>query len=551
MQPLSTKDRFLKNEIRRSNHLFSPLRSIVETSMYSNNVQPITSLDQAYQTAHDAINTIVTDLPVKFPDKLGLPSNAKILVENGNSVVGRTAAAKRIYGENPEEDAKLKTLVLDAICDGTKTNRYKTTAYVGLDPEFMVKAHLTVPKGQENNLYSWLLNFQVTNEFYNDLYKDSQEINEGDILIYQDANWHHPDYPLGLAYFDSAHNCAIILGMNYFGELKKSTLTLAWNIAHNIGYVSCHGGQKKFVLKENESYVAAFFGLSGSGKSTLTHAKHNNKYEVEVLHDDAFIISLKNGSSIALEPAYFDKTQDYPADHPEVDYFVTVQNVGVTQDENGNKVLLTEDLRNGNGRTIKSRYSTPNRVDKFEEPINAVFWIMKDDSLPPVLKINDPILATTFGATLATKRTTAERLKKGVDINKLVIEPYANPFRVYPLIDDYNNFKYLFEELGTDCYILNTGFFLDHKIPKEVTLGAIESIIDDTAEFQEFGHLTDIQYMVTEDFKPDFTDSSYVSLVDERMKMRGEFIREQGQKNALNVLPNEALKAILSLINES
>ena len=294
MQPLSTKDRFLKNEIRRSNHLFSPLRSIVETSMYSNNVQPMTSLDQAYQTAHDAINTIVTDLPVKFPDKLGLPSNAKILVENGNSVVGRTAAAKRIYGENPEEDAKLKTLVLDAIYDGTKTNRYKTTAYVGLDPEFMVKAHLTVPKGQENNLYSWLLNFQVTNEFYNDLYKDSQEINEGDILIYQDANWHHPDYPLGLAYFDSAHNCAIILGMNYFGELKKSTLTLAWNIAHNIGYVSCHGGQKKFVLKENESYVAAFFGLSGSGKSTLTHAKHNNKYEVEVLHDDAFIISLKN-----------------------------------------------------------------------------------------------------------------------------------------------------------------------------------------------------------------------------------------------------------------
>lgn len=551
MQPLSTKDKFLKSEIRRSNHLFSPLRSIVETAMYSNNVQPITSLDNAYQLAHDAINTIVTDLPVKYPDKLGLPSDAKILVENGNSVVGRTAAAKRIYGENPEEDAKLKTLVLDAIYDGTKTDRYTTTAYVGLDPEFMVKAHLTAPVGQENNLYSWLLNFQVTNEMYDAMYKDSEEIDEGDILIYQDAHWHHPDYPLGLAYFDPEHNCAIILGMNYFGELKKATLTLAWNIAHNIGYVSCHGGQKKFVLKENESYVAAFFGLSGSGKSTLTHAKHNHKYEVDVLHDDAFIISLKNGSSIALEPAYFDKTQDYPADHPEVDYFVTVQNVGVTQDENGNKVLLTEDLRNGNGRTIKSRYSTPNRVDKFEEPINAVFWIMKDDSLPPVLKINDPILATTFGATLATKRTTAERLKKGIDINKLVIEPYANPFRVYPLIDDYNNFKYLFEELGTDCYIINTGFFLDKKIPKEVTLSAIEAIIDDTAEFQDFGHLSDIRYMVIDDFKPDFTDPSYVSLVDERIKMRGEFIREQAQKNPLNVLPNEALKSILSLIDET
>lgn len=62
--------------------------------------------------------------------------------------------------------------------------------------------------------------------------------------------------------------------------------------------------------------MSPFFGLSGSGKSTLTHAKHEGKYAVEVLHDDAFIISLENGSSIALEPAYFDKTQDYPSDHP-------------------------------------------------------------------------------------------------------------------------------------------------------------------------------------------------------------------------------------------
>lgn len=547
---MSTKERFLKSEIRKSNHLFSSLRSIIETSMYSNNIQLVPTLEEAYELAHDAVNTIVTDLDVKFPEKLGLPQSAKVLVENGNNVVGRTAVAKRIQGENPEEDKKIKSLVMDAVYDGTQTLRYKTTAYVGLDPEFMVKAHLTVPEGQENNLYSWLLNFQVTNEEFNTMYQSSTEINEGDIMIYQDAYWHHPDYPLGIAYFDPEHNCAIILGMNYFGELKKATLTLAWNIAHNIGYASCHGGQKKFALKNNENYVSAFFGLSGSGKSTLTHAKHDNKYGIEVLHDDAFIISLENGSSIALEPSYFDKTQDYPADHPEVDYFVTVQNVGVTQDENGKKVLLTEDLRNGNGRTVKSRYSTPNRVDKFDEPINAIFWIMKDESLPPVLKVTDPVLATTFGATLATKRTTAERLKKGVDINKLVIEPYANPFRVYPLIDDYNNFKYLFEKKNTDCYILNTGFFLDKKIPKEVTLEAVEKIVEGTAEFKTFGNCSDIGYLVVDGFEPDFSNSSYTALVDERMKMRGEFINEQNQKNSLNVLPNEALKAVLNLIEE-
>ena len=34
-----------------------------------------------------------------------------------------------------------------------------------------------------------------------------------------------------------------------------------------------------------------------------------------------------------------------------------------------------------------------------------------------------------MGATLATKRSSAERLKEGVDPNALVVEPYANPFR--------------------------------------------------------------------------------------------------------------------------
>ena len=49
--------------------------------------------------------------------------------------------------------------------------------------------------------------------------------------------------------------------------------------------------------------------------------------------------------------------------HKEQDFFVTVQNCGVTLDDNGLKKLVTEDIRNGNGRTVKSRFATPNRVD--------------------------------------------------------------------------------------------------------------------------------------------------------------------------------------------
>lgn len=546
---MATKSTFSKSEIRKDNPIFSSFRSVVETSMYGNNTTEIKTTEEAYLLAKDSMHTIVTDLIVKHPEKLGLPYGAKVLVENGGAVVGRTAAAKRILGENPEEDAKLAPIIREAIYQGENKMRYKATAYVGLDPDFMVKAHLSVPVGQENNLYSWLLNFQICNEVYDELYVQSRAINEGDILIYQNPEWHHPDYPMGLAYFDSKHNAAIILGMNYFGELKKATLTLAWGTAHRLGYVACHGGQKKFTLTNGKNYVSAFFGLSGSGKSTLTHAKHENKYAVEVLHDDAFIVSLEDGSSIALEPAYFDKTQDYPSNHPEIDYFVTVQNVAVTLDENGDKVLLTEDLRNGNGRTIKSRYSTSNRVDKFNEPIDAIYWIMKDESLPPVIKVTDPVLAATFGATLATKRSTAERLKKGIDINKLVIEPYANPFRIYPLKEDYNHFKALFTNQSIDCYILNTGYFLDKKVTAAVTLSSIESIVEGRAEFRSFGTGNELSYLVVEDYEPDFNNPEYRKLVQERLQMRVAYIQEQNKTNKMNLLPDEALEAMQSLLD--
>lgn len=143
--------------------------------------------------------------------------------------------------------------------------------------------------------------------------------------------------------------------------------------------------------------------------------------------------------------------------------FVTVQNCGVTLDDNGLKKLVTEDIRNGNGRTVKSRFATLNRVDRIDEPIQAIFWIMKDDSLTPLVKINDSLIASTMGCTLMAKRSNAENVIGKHD--DLVIEPYANPFRVYPLVEDYRIFRSLFES-GVDCYIINTGFYMGREFQK-------------------------------------------------------------------------------------
>ena len=438
---MSTKAFYPINEIGKGKPGFAKTRSIIEAAFYGNNVVKVSSLKEAYYLAKNSPGTIVTDMPVYNAEEIGLDKEAKVLLFNDGSITGRYAAARRIQGEPGVDCEKLDKILMDAVYDTRYKKMYHAEAYIGLDPEFMVKAHLLIPEGQENILYNWLLNFQYINDTYLQMYKNSKPVGNGtepDIYIFSDPTWvgtNQTDVCDGkcLSYFSTETNCAAILGMRYFGEHKKGTLTIAWAIANRNGFASCHGGQKEYTLADGSKFVASVYGLSGSGKSTITHARHGGKYDVLVLHDDAFIINTDTGSSVALEPSYFDKTADYPTGCADNKYLLTAQNCSATRDENGNIVLVTEDIRNGNGRAIKSKLWSPNRVDKIQSPVNAIFWIMKDPTIPPIVKLKGASLASVMGATLATKRSTAERLAPGVDPNALVVEPYANPFRTYPL----------------------------------------------------------------------------------------------------------------------
>lgn len=549
---MATKANFKREQIGKGNRAFSTSRTTIETAFYGNNVEKVLDLKQAYEMARKATGTIETDMPIYEPEKVGLPEDAKILLFNDGETVGRFAGARVILGEVGVDEGEMAKVLREAVYNTRYKKMYHSEAYIGLDKDFMVKAHLLIPETYENTLLNWLLNFQYKTAEYNDMYKESKEIgDEPDIFIMSDPDYKHPKFPNGLAYFDPEHNCACLLGMRYFGEHKKGTLTLAWSIANRNGYASCHGGLKRCVKSNGEAHVLGVFGLSGSGKSTLTHAKHDGKYDVTVLHDDAYIISSENGSTVALEPSYFDKTQDYPLTSKDNKYLLTVQNCGATIDEDGKLVLVTEDIRNGNGRAIKSKLWAANRVDKMEEPINTIVWLMKDHTLPPVVKVEDPVLASVMGACLATKRSTAEKLAEGVDMNALVFEPYANPFRTYPLKQDYVKFKQLFEERNVSNYIINTGHFMDKKIPKEVTIGIIESIVDGTADFKTFGMLPEFKTMDIEGFVPDFGDKSYVEALKGGMLGRKNYLESLKEfKGGRDELPEEALAAIDDIINK-
>ncbi|GAA2961106.1 phosphoenolpyruvate carboxykinase [Ligilactobacillus murinus DSM 20452 = NBRC 14221] len=547
---MSTRERFETTEINGRNRLFSTTKTIIETAFYGNNVQAVTDLKMAYELAKKSPKTIVTDQPIKHTSELGLPKNAVMLVDNHGRVVGRTAAARQILGRPGVDNAELEAVLREAVYQGEARQFYQAQAIVGLDEEFMLKAHLMVPQGYELNLLSYLLNFQILNAEYAKRYATSKPYSEDDIYLYCDPEWHDPQYPDGLALFDPEHNVAAILGLRYFGELKKATLTLAWATAHRNGYTACHGGEKTFHFKDKQDKVFAFYGLSGSGKSTLTHAKHAGKFDdITILHDDAFIIDRKNGSSIALEPAYFDKTSDYLPGSKEMEYFTTVMNVGVTQDMQGKKTLVTDDLRNGNGRTIKSRYSAKNRVDREQAPLDSIFWIMKDDSLPPVVKLSDPVIAATFGLTLATKRSTAENVI-GESRDKLVIEPFANPFRVYPLTEDYHDFKELFEKQQANCYIINTDSYNGKNIDKDTTLGILEAIANETAEWTKFGALPQMSYLSIPGYEVDLNDATYAKKLRQRLQDRLIWVNNYTKTHPKEELPVEITTKLEELITK-
>lgn len=534
------------SEISKNNAHFGRIRSTLETLLYQNNIVEVHSAAEAYRLAFEAKGTIVTDMPIYDPEKLGLPDQAKVLLFNDGRVVGRNAAARVILDEEEVDEEEYAGLTREAVYQMRYKNLYHATAVIGLDEDFMVRAHLIVPENHEHILYNWMMNFHEFSDEITAMYKQSKAYPESDVLIVSDPDYLVPGHENGLAMFDTQHNCAMLCGMRYFGEHKKGTLTMAWTIANRNGHACCHGGMKRIERKDGQTKVLGVFGLSGSGKSTLTHASHGGKYNVEVLHDDAYVIHEEEGHSIALEPSYFDKTSDYPAESPDNDYLISLQNCGAVRTDDGRIMPVTEDIRNGNGRAIKSVLWTKNRINRINESVDAIAWIMKEEIMPPFVRINDPILAAVFGATLATKRSSAENLAKGYNMDKLVIEPYANPFRTYPLRLDYVKFKSLFENRGVHGYILNTGSFMGQDISKETTIDAMEQFIEDRVEWKNLLGVDSLQYAVLDGY--DIPDSSeYREAFAESIRARKRFLRERSEKNSL---PAEAVASLETLLQD-
>ncbi|GAB4422636.1 MAG: phosphoenolpyruvate carboxykinase (ATP) [Thermodesulfovibrionales bacterium] len=465
----------------------SPWRAMIESAFYANSVKK-TTLAELYKLSLKQLEVVATSHPFYKPEQFGLPRDAKVLISNDGGIVGRTARARRLTREMGSDRDKYLRIVSEAIYQFNRREGLWLEAIVGLHPDLMIKAHLLSPVTDAKNMLDWGINFTPWMRPWSDIYKKSRQLNEPDILVFADPEWSDPEFPNGLVIIDEEENCIAILGLRYFGERKKGTLTLAWTTGVRHNMVACHGGIKKI----GNYPPVAVFGLSGSGKSSITNShdhagtlKKNEK--VTVIHDDAFLIDLENNISVALEPSLFDKTDAVAFQDPIIKFFYSAQNVAVTELPGGKRLIVAEDIRNENGRCIKAR-DMFNHANFCSRP-GKIIWLQKDQSLPPVCKVSDIGLAVAMGASLSTRRARGVENVQREELEKLVIEPFANPFRAHPLTVDCQQFRKLFK-LGTECYIMNTHAFgmpgQEIDIPKELSLTIVTEIVRGRIEWREW-----------------------------------------------------------------
>ncbi|MBW1711261.1 MAG: phosphoenolpyruvate carboxykinase (ATP) [Deltaproteobacteria bacterium] len=451
----------------------SRVRALAESifnTRSANSPPTVITAAQAYEISCQMPWVNITDLPIYDGaiKSLGLKPGSKVLNDNHGGTVGRSAEARVFYNRiSKSEQNDLELLLREAIYE-LQCNHDLVIAegVIGTHPDMMLKARLLAPVEDAMNMFNWMANFQPLHMIPE--YESSKLHDIPDILFVAYPEWvsDDPRWARGCVVVDERHMTIFNLGLRYFGERKKGTLTMAWTAGMRLGAVAAHGSIKEIDFSECEGYedrgkqVIAFYGLSGSGKSSHSNSLDNEGtlpkgFKRRIAHDDAFQIDYRNKKCYVWEPSLFDKTDSRELDHPDWNYCISTQNMMVAEVD-GKILPYGRDTRNNNGRAIFGRELLGETTNVIGFP-NALGWLMKDTTLPPVLKIASLDLSVAMGATLMTKRTAAENVSEE-EMAKLVFIPFANPFRVYELYRDCEGYEEIFKS-GCECYVWTGGGF--------------------------------------------------------------------------------------------
>jgi len=520
-------------------HAASPLR-ITALLPLARNCREIDDPQELYNLSLAMPTVIALTRTIQNPESFGFQPGTRQLVWNHAKAVGRTAKARRFWHEaDAEGRKKLASLAREAALKLQATGAITCRAYAGLEQEFCLGLRFIGNQDYPVTALSFILNFQgFVSEAHREFYAQSRPIAEPDMLLVYDPDWQHPDHPEGLVIIDRAAKAIFVLGLPYFGEVKKGLLTLIWQTAIHERvpgtdirrFLPIHGS----ICVINGKTVV-IIALSGSGKSSLSRNAES------IAHDDAFVVSMVTGRVIVLEPTFFNKTDGDTIGDETTARGLIFYNMGVAELD-GKLEVVPRDRLVANGRVIQARPA--NAVNGYDR-VDIVSLVMKDDTLPPISLLNDPALFVAFGASLMTKRSLAEALKSVAEQFTLVIEPFAQPFRSWRLNTECRMFQLFLELFRPVTVLLNTGDFMGNDIKLELsrdrllpalTRGELDftpwQIVPE--EMVSLPRTGSLGVAYDQHFAPQPSDQVYVARFVERMQARIDFLSKIRDQNHLH-----------------
>ena len=264
----------------------------------------------------------------------------------------------------------------------------------------------------------------------------------------------------------------LVLGSDYYGEVKKGFLRMAMWEAKKRGMLGLHAGSKMIRARGSDDKIQRIgmiiFGLTATGKTT--HSCHDHDLDgegegVEIVQDDVVFLH-KDGSALGSEWGYFIKTDGLTLHDQPLLYHAASQKdalfENVLVDYQG-KVHFQDETLTGNGRGIIQRQDLGDSMSptinlpplKEMDKLIVAFITRRNTVLPIAAKLTPAQAACAFMLGESIESTGGDPKRAGETVRVVGTNPFI-------IGDESNEGNWFYDFLmknedRVECYQLNTG----------------------------------------------------------------------------------------------
>jgi len=264
----------------------------------------------------------------------------------------------------------------------------------------------------------------------------------------------------------------LVLGSDYYGEVKKGFLRMGMYHAKKRGMLGLHAGCKMIHARTREGEIRKLgmilFGLTATGKTTHSchhHGLIDEGEEVKIIQDDVVFLS-QDGSTLGTERGLYIKTdgllpetqpllydaarqRDTILENVMIDFRGRVYFQDVTLTGNGRGIIQRDDLREYKSESL-------NLPPLREMDALAIAFITRRNTVLPIAsKLNPAQAAGAFMLGESVESTGGDPRRAGESVRVVG----TNPF-IIGSEEEEGNWFYDFlrrNEDKVECYQLNTG----------------------------------------------------------------------------------------------